>query len=147
MHCDTRTITSKIEELREKCREHNLKITPQRFAVYRELLMSKDHPNAELMHRRVKKQFPNISLDTVNRTLLTLYKIGITNIVTGSGEPKRFDGDTSPHNHFKCIQCNDLIDLYNGNNEKIDIPKEVMEKYTVLRKNVFFEGICDTCNS
>jgi Fur family peroxide stress response transcriptional regulator len=147
MRHDKKTITGKTEVLRNKCRDHNLKITPQRFAVYRELLMSKDHPNAELIHRRVKKKFPNISLDTVNRTLLTLYKIGITNIVTGSGEPKRFDADTIPHNHFKCIQCNDLIDIYNGNNKNIEVPKEVKERFTLLRKHVYFEGICDKCNS
>jgi Fur family peroxide stress response transcriptional regulator len=142
---DKKTIKSKTEELRKKCREHNLKITPQRIAVYRELLMTKDHPNAELIHRRIKKQFPNISLDTVNRTLLTLYKIGVTNVVTGSGEPKRFDADTSPHNHFKCVECNNLVDIFNGSNENIDIPKEVKEKFTVLRKNIYFEGICDKC--
>jgi Fur family peroxide stress response transcriptional regulator len=144
---DDKIIESKIELLKKKCREHNLKITPQRIAVYRELVMTKDHPNAELIHRRVKKLFPNISLDTVNRTLLTFSRIGIIDIVTGSGNPKRFDADMTPHNHFRCIQCNSLIDIYNGSNEKIEVPQEVKEKFTVLRKNIYFEGICDTCNN
>jgi Fur family peroxide stress response transcriptional regulator len=129
----------------KRCRENSLKITPQRYAVYRELLMSKDHPHADVIHRRVKKLFPHISLDTVNRTLLTFYKIGITDVVAGSGEPKRFDADMTPHHHFRCLQCNDLIDIYDGAGKKLQVPEEMKRRFTVLKEKVYFEGFCSIC--
>jgi Fe2+ or Zn2+ uptake regulation protein len=75
---NTKTTT---ELFKKKCIENRLKITPQRSAVYQELLMTDDHPNAEAVYRRVKKSFPHISLDTVSRTLLTLNRIGIADVL------------------------------------------------------------------
>jgi Fur family peroxide stress response transcriptional regulator len=60
-----------IEFFREKCRKYNLKVTPQRIVIYKELLKSKDHPNTDVLFKRIKNIIPDISLDTVNRTLLT----------------------------------------------------------------------------
>ena len=60
----------------QNCRRNGLKITPQRMAVYKTLLESKEHPSAEMVWGYVRRLFPGISLDTVNRTLLTLAEIG-----------------------------------------------------------------------
>jgi Fur family peroxide stress response transcriptional regulator len=76
-----------------RCREAGLKITPQRLAVYKVLLGSAEHPSAEAVFRKAREVLPNISLDTVNRTLLTLSEIGAALVVEGSGDAKRFDGN------------------------------------------------------
>ena len=81
----------KIEWFENQCRQAGLKVTPQRTAVYQELLRTQEHPSAELLHRKLRKKFPSISLDTVNRTLLTLNEIGVAHIVEGSGDVKRYD--------------------------------------------------------
>jgi transcriptional regulator len=62
-----------IERFYKKAKEHGLKITPQRTAIYRELLKAKDHPSANIIYREIVKKIPDISFDTVNRTLLTSY--------------------------------------------------------------------------
>jgi Fur family peroxide stress response transcriptional regulator len=133
------------EFFEKKCRENKLKLTPQRFAVYRELLKSADHPNSEVIYRRLKKSFPNISLDTVNRTLLTFSKIGIADVVEGSGEPKRFDGNVDLHHHFRCIRCNSLIDFYNDTYDNLEVPERIKRQFVVLGKRVYLEGICNRC--
>jgi len=133
------------EFFKEKCRESNLKLTPQRFAVYQELLKSRDHPSADVIFRRLRKLFPNISLDTVNRTLLTFYKVGIAQIVEGSGVPKRFDANRDQHHHFRCISCNGIIDVYGDSFDNIKIPEEIKRQFIVMNKTVHLEGICDKC--
>ena len=45
---------------KDKCAEHNLKITPQRVIIYEELSKSKDHPSADAIYKRVRKTLPNI---------------------------------------------------------------------------------------
>jgi Fur family peroxide stress response transcriptional regulator len=85
-------LDKKIRWLRDRCREVGLKITPQRVAIYRELLETDEHPSAERLHEKIRKKLPNISLDTVNRTLLTLSEIGAAYVVEGTGDAKRFDG-------------------------------------------------------
>jgi Fur family peroxide stress response transcriptional regulator len=140
---NTKTTT---ELFKKKCIENRLKITPQRSAVYQELLMTDDHPNAEAVYRRVKKSFPHISLDTVSRTLLTLNRIGIADVLPGSGEPKRFDAEIGPHHHFRCLQCNRLIDIYDDIKE-LRIPEELTKKHAVTRIRVLYEGICSNCKN
>ena len=129
----------------EKCHAAGLKITPQRLAVYRELVKSKEHPSAMSVWQGVRHVFPNISLDTVNRTLLTLAQIGAAYIVEGSGDVKRFDAHCDDHQHFKCVKCKRIIDLDDGLFGKIDVPRELADKFEILRKTVYIEGYCDQC--
>lgn len=130
---------------REKCRENHLKITPQRIVIYRELLKSKDHPHAEALHKRIKKIIPDISLDTVNRTLLTFSKIGVVKNVEGYGEPRRYDPNVQNHHHFRCVNCNSIIDFNYKPYEDIIIPGDIKKRFSVLNKKVLLEGYCDKC--
>ena len=126
-------------------KEHGLKITPQRTAIYQELLKAKDHPSADIIYRKIVKKLPNISFDTVNRTLLTFSKIGITNVVEGYGQPKRYDPDMDTHHHFRCIQCNSIIDFHNREYDNITVPDEINKQFTVISKKVVLEGLCSKC--
>ena len=135
----------KMDAFREKCREAGLKITPQRLAVYNVLVKSRQHPSAEMVFRKVRDVIPNISLDTVNRTLLTLAEIGAASIVEGSGEVKRFDGRLETHQHFKCIKCRRIFDFHYKPFDNIPVPKNISRRFTVLKKTVYFEGVCDEC--
>ncbi len=139
------TPPKQLRRLEALLRRMELKITPQRVAVYKALIESEEHPSADMLWRKVRKTFPNISLDTVNRTLLTLAEIGAAFIVEGSGDVKRFDGRLENHQHFKCIKCKKIIDFHHKPFDNIPVPKGISGKYTVLRKTVYFEGICDLC--
>ena len=122
-----------------------MKITPQRIAVYKALIETTQHPSAEMVFETLRKTFPSISLDTVNRTLLTLNEIGAAFIVEGSGEPKRFDANLQAHQHFKCVRCKRIIDFHHEPFDNITVPADIEKKFTVLRKTVYLEGICDLC--
>lgn len=128
-----------------RLKEHGLKITPQRTAIYQKLLKAKDHPSADMIYKRIVKKIPNISFDTVNRTLLTFSKIGITNIVEGYGQPKRYDPDMNTHHHFRCIQCDSIIDFHNKELDNITVPEEINKQFTVINKKVVLEGLCSKC--
>ena len=134
-----------MDFFREKCREKSLKITPQRIVIYQELLKSKDHPNAEALHKHVKKIIPDISLDTVNRTLLTYSKIGMIHLVEGYGEARRYDSHIAHHHHFRCVSCNAIIDFDYKPYDNIIIPRDIEKSHTVLRKKVLLEGNCNKC--
>jgi len=127
------------------CRKTGLKLTPQRIAIYRELIKTDEHPSAEMLHAKVRRLYPNISLDTVNRTLLTLSRIGAAFIVEGSGDAKRFDGDLEKHQHFKCIKCKRVVDFHHEPFDNVDMPADIEGRFVVLRKSVYLEGICDLC--
>ncbi len=134
-----------LDFFRKKCRENRLKVTPQRIVIYRELHNSKDHPYAEALYKRVTKIIPDISLDTVNRTLLTFSKIGLVKNVEGYGEPRRYDPDLKNHHHFRCLHCNSIIDFDHKPYDDIMIPVNIEKRFTVTDKKVLLEGYCDKC--
>jgi len=136
---------SALNQFRDKCSEHGLKVTPQRTAIYEEVLHSKEHPTANLIYKKVRKKLHNISFDTVNRTMITFSRLGVIRVVEGYGEPKRFDPDLEPHHHFRCIRCNGIIDFHEQTFDEIDIPKNISKQFTVLHKKVVLEGICVSC--
>jgi Fur family peroxide stress response transcriptional regulator len=135
----------KMRLFQTSCREYDLKITPQRVAIFKELISTREHPSAVAVYEKVRKLYPNISLDTVNRTLLTFRKIGLARVVEGSGDPKRFDGNPEPHHHFRCVNCGKILDVFSDRYSDIEIPAEIKERCVVLTAVVHFEGYCDTC--
>jgi Fur family peroxide stress response transcriptional regulator len=135
----------KLLSFERACREHSLSITPQRVAIYKELISSEEHPSAVTIFNKVREYFANISLDTVNRTLLTFQKIGLAKVVESSGDPKRFDPNLEPHHHFRCIRCGKIVDFKSKSYDGLEIPPELDDKFVVMEKIVHLEGFCDQC--
>jgi len=133
------------EIFRNKCREANLKITPQRTIIFDALVNDKGHPTADIVFQRVRKKIPNISFDTVSRTLLSFVDMGLLKVVEGYGRPKRFDTDVDSHHHFQCLKCNKIIDFCDTGFDALEIPKEIKNRFTVTGKKVVLEGLCDSC--
>jgi Fur family peroxide stress response transcriptional regulator len=138
-------LDEKVCRFTDLCRETGLRITPQRIEIYKQLINTDEHPSAETLYKKVKKTFPSISFDTVNRTLLTLSRMGAASIVEGSGDVRRFDGGMENHQHFKCVKCKRIVDFYYKPFENIKLPSSFSNKFMVLKKTVYLEGICDQC--
>ena len=138
-------IQQKMDAFSAKCRQAGLKVTPQRLAIYKVLITTTEHPSTDMVYQRVGETFPNISFDTVNRTLLTLNEIGAAFVVEGSGEVRRFDANFESHQHFKCIKCKRIIDVFHEPFNDVQVSEELSVKCKVLRKTVYFEGYCDEC--
>jgi len=138
-------MVKKIRWFTDYCRKTGLRVTPQRIEIYKQLISTDEHPSTEILYEKVRKTFPSISFDTVNRTLLTLSRIGAASVVAGSGDVRRFDGETDKHQHFKCIKCKRIVDFQHKPFDDIKLPSNLAKKFIILRKTVYLEGICDLC--
>lgn len=122
-----------------------LKHSKQRESIKEFLSTRTDHPTADMIYVSVRETYPNISLGTVYRNLALLSDLGeIQKITTGDG-PDRFDGKTTPHNHFICRKCHCVIDL---EMENIDHIMEIAgEKFTgsIDGYTAHFFGLCSDC--
>jgi Fur family peroxide stress response transcriptional regulator len=134
-----------LDNFRSVCKKHNLKITPQRIAIYKELLQSKSHPSADEVFQTLKGDFSNISYDTVNRTLLSLAEIGLIDVVKSPGGARRFDPNPDSHHHLHCVKCGKIIDFHSEVCDKLEIPEDIENQFTVLSKRVVLNGICKEC--
>lgn len=134
-----------VENFKAVCRRAGLRVTPQRVAVYEQVLSSKEHPSASMVFEQVRRQFPEISLDTVNRTLRTIAELGLARAVPVSSGAKRFDADLACHQHFQCMKCGKIIDFSCLAFENAKLPREIREEFTVITKTLYVQGICKKC--
>ena len=77
-----------------------LRMTKQRWEVYRLLMGVRDHPTANDVFMRIKDRLPNISLATVYNCLEALTQHGIVRQVNFDREPSRFCPNLEEHGHF-----------------------------------------------
>lgn len=140
----TISIEEKIENLKVACHENGLRVTPQRVEIYKTVAVSCEHPDAETVYAAIKKKMPNISFDTVYRTLASLEELGVIFRVDNLLPKARFDADKTPHYHFICTKCNEVYDIFLGDNCS-EISQAAREFGRVKDVNIQIRGICKNC--
>lgn len=95
------------KRLYERAAAAGATVTEQRQIICGVLEASKDHPDAELVHRRVRKLDSKISLATVYRTLKALVDLNLAITHDFGDNRTRYEVKTDGHHDH-------LIDIENG---------------------------------
>ena len=98
-------------EIEQQMRAKGLRITPQRFAVYANLLSRQDHPTVEQILTEVNENLPISSKATVYTALSVLREVGLVREVLLEEGVTRYDANVDPHHHFYCQVCGTIHDL------------------------------------
>lgn len=138
-----------IEEL---LRAKKIKVTPQRMAVYAVLQQTKEHPNVEMIHKKLKPSFPAISLATVYKTVDILKRVGLIQELSFGEGGLRYDSVTTPHAHLYCKKCGKVVDVECISPEQLQdlLPMENVAEETgfhVSAMQLYFYGLCLYCNN
>jgi Fur family peroxide stress response transcriptional regulator len=88
-----------------------LRVTPQRFAVYANLLSRTDHPTVEQLLVDLNKDFPVSSQATIYSSLQALRNAGLVKEVLLEEGVSRYDAMVEPHHHFRCDRCGAIEDI------------------------------------
>lgn len=101
-----------IDDLEHELRAEGVRITRQRVAILSALAGSNDHPTAENILERARKQDDTVSLATVYRTLSVLEERGtvLRNEFDGTGA--RFELANKPHHdHLIDVDTGEVIEF------------------------------------
>ena len=119
----------------------------KRDAILECLRCSKAHPSAEMLFNQLKPQIPDLSMGTVYRNLTLFKEQGLCSSVATVSGVERFDGNTDPHVHFICSNCDAVIDL-----DEMQIPQALSQTAAsccggqVTECQLSFTGLCRDCN-
>ncbi len=127
------------------CRKSGLKVTRQRVVIIGEILKSRNHPDAETLYRRVKPRLPDLSLDTVYRTLRTLSQKGHIMRLSTPLDRGHFDPDLRPHTHFVCRRCSRIWDLPVETAPSRDLMEAAALVGQIERVQITGVGYCRDC--
>jgi len=123
-----------------------LRVTPQRFSVYANLLSRHDHPTAEQILTALNQEFPVSSQATIYTALQALREVGLVREVLLEEGVSRYDAHVEPHHHFLCRQCGAIEDISWETFQGIDLSCLRLglqgETYEVT-----VQGVCDRCHT
>lgn len=126
-------------------REKKLKLTPQRIAVYKYLLSTKEHPSAEVIYKALQTDYPTMSLATVYKTLKTLVDVKLVQEINVGEGNFRYDANIFSHPHIQCLSCGKVDDIEGVPFTDLNSKLKDYTKYEVLSNQLYFYGICPTC--
>ena len=101
------------QELVERLREWEVRVTPQRLAIAEAVLNSTDHPSVQQIFERVRDHFPSMTLATIYSTLGVLQRSGLIQELPFQ-KMSRYEANMEPHVNLVCIQCETVIDTDTG---------------------------------
>lgn len=130
-------------KLSERLTTRGLRSTPQREHVYTMLLRQRDHPTAEEVFIRTKREMPEISLATVYNCLDALVQCGLVRQVTLERGAARFCPNMQEHCHFYCDGCESVFDVVLPADNGIPLPRG----FRAERYDVTIHGRCPACSN
>ncbi len=133
-------IDTAVRSLRQK----GLRVTPQRCAVYSNLLGRDDHPTVEQLLRDLNQSFPISSQATVYTSLQSLREAGLVREVLLEEGVSRYDANVEPHHHFRCRCCSAIKDI--AWTELPTLPLSGLQTgFKAETYEVTVYGLCDRC--
>jgi Fur family peroxide stress response transcriptional regulator len=136
------------DELINALKLAGLRPTPQRLAICRFLIESKEHPTAAMIYEHLRPQYPSLSVMTVYNTLNTLVKLGKVNVLGDCGDDHaHYDADTSPHINLACILCHRIVDIDIPQVEELDREVNRATGYKLLGARMMYYGLCPDCQT
>ena len=138
----------RLNQMVEKLRERDYRITPQRLAVLKILATSTVHPSVEQVYEQIKIDFPTTSLATVYKTVSLIKEIGEVLELVFSDGSNRYDGNKPyPHPHLVCTRCKKIIDP--DLSSLRDMTEELAQEtgFRIINHRLDFFGICPDCQN
>jgi len=119
-----------MQTTRELFRQHSLRCTAQRQAVYEALRICRCHPTADELFRIVQQDGDSLSLATVYNTLDALCEAGLIRRHPTTNGCCRYDADTSSHVHVRFPDTAEIEDVPTDVSERIQalLPAELLQQ-------------------
>jgi Fe2+ or Zn2+ uptake regulation protein len=120
------------------------RLTRPRRVILDAVRASEAHPSVAAVYRQVRRRLPRVSLATVYRNLRMLAAEGlVTERADLAG--MRFDGNTTPHDHFTCVACGRIYDVPAATARGVRARVASRTGFEVLVHRIEFYGRCGAC--
>lgn len=136
-----------MQQLAEILKSKNLKVTPQRLAIFNILYNTTEHPSAEKIYQALLETHPTMSLATVYKTLDAFKKTELVQELNTTGDSYRYDANIKSHPHAICVECDGVFDIHTHLLDDIKSKVQSETEFTILSQKIYFYGICPKCKN
>lgn len=136
----------RLDDIINKLRQRDCRITPQRIAILKAFLSTTRHPSVEQVYDQVKTDFPTTSLATVYKTVNLLKEVNEILEISFTDCGNRYDGNRPyPHPHLICTRCKSIIDPEVNLLDQMTSEVTKTTGYKITSHQVELFGICPSC--
>lgn len=132
------------DQIIQTLKSKGLRVTPQRFAVYANLLGRMDHPTADDILCDLNQDAPTSSQATVYSSLQALRDVGLVREVLLEEGVCRYDANVQQHHHFLCKSCGEIKDIDWECFQDLPLNR-LPSSLNVEGYEVTVYGVCDRC--
>lgn len=136
-----------MEQLAALLKSKQLKVTPQRLAIFGVLYNTVEHPSAETIYNALQTTHPTMSLATVYKTLDTLKKSSLIQELNVGEDSFRYDANITTHAHMICNVCHEVSDLHTDALSNIIATAQAETDFEIETEKIFFYGTCSNCKT
>jgi Fur family ferric uptake transcriptional regulator/Fur family peroxide stress response transcriptional regulator len=129
---------------KKRLEKHGIKPSLQRMAVMDYLMTHRTHPTVEMIFNDLSPDIPTLSKTTVYNTVKLLAEHEAILTLNIDEKNVRYDGDISPHAHFRCKLCGNIHDFPI---ERMEIKHPECEGFTISETQVYYSGFCRNCKN
>ncbi len=146
------TMKKAVASVRELLKEKDLRLTPQREAVLRILMQSKDeHLTAEDIYDRTRDHYSDIGLATIYRSLDLFEELGLVSRLDFGTGGRRYefslDRDRHYHHHLICLDCGTIFEFSEDLLEDLEDTIGRESGFQVVDHSLRFFGYCQQCQA
>ena len=139
-------------DLKEKFRERQYKLTPQRQTILQAFLDHKgQHLSAEDVYTIVKEKSPDHGLATVYRTLELLSELEVLQKMDfGDGRSRyEINENNTPHHHHHliCVSCGKVTEFEDDLLETLESAIARKSNFLIVDHQLKFYGYCQECQA
>lgn len=138
----------KAEEAVMSLRDQGIKVTPQRRGIIQVMAAAGRPLTVQEIYQQVKESFPEMSQDTVYRTLDLLVRLEIAvplHLADGQASRYELQNPENPHHHLVCLGCGESFCLRSCPLTHLQLPEAVELNFTVKQHALEFYGYCEKC--
>lgn len=141
-----------MADLREKFREKQYKLTPQRQTILQAFLENQEqHLSAEDVYSIVRAKSPDIGLATVYRTLELLSDLEVLQKMDFGDGRSRYEINeaNTPHHHHHliCMSCGKVKEFEDDLLETLETAIARKSNFLIMDHQLKFYGYCQECRS
>lgn len=139
-----------IDTIKQELRKEGYKLTTQRRAILKVIIDNHDeHLSSDEVFNIVRKDYPELGIATVYRTLQLFEKLNIVYKLNFDDGCSRYEinsgTDHHHHHHLICLDCGKVAEVKLDLLDSLEHEIESEEQFTIVDHNVKFYGYCSKC--
>lgn len=141
-----------INLIKGKLQKEGYKLTTQRRAILKTIVDNReDHLSCDEVYNIVKKEYPDLGIATVYRTLQLFEKLNIVYKLNFDDGCSRYElsagTENHHHHHLICLNCGKVQEVKLDLLEALEEEIESEGQFTIVDHNVKFYGYCSECKN